>query len=234
MKPHEIQSLLRYAKSAREQSPSGIHVFALYWITWEAYRTRMLAVAARLNGWRIDDAYYAIGVIGISSQKTYKRCFKKVTGVQLAEQTGLLGRVWKSLDEIEILRHRLVHDYRGANPQLIGAAVDFLDSILSNHIQVFSKLQIPSKVTNCTYPLGNVLAQHPAAGRGIPIQLNRDALVIELTEKPGNKRKKSLGDQITLKALRNISSELSQTPNSLHMKSDMDHAQGFQNSPKLW
>lgn len=68
MKPSEIRFLLTQAKIARGQSPTGIHTFALYWITWEAYRTRMLAVAARLRGWSIEDAYFAIGVKRISNR----------------------------------------------------------------------------------------------------------------------------------------------------------------------
>jgi hypothetical protein len=179
MKPSEIQSLLNQAKAARELSPAGIHTFALYWITWEAYRTRMLAVAARLRGWRIEDAYFAIGAKRISSQTTYKRCFKDITSVQLAEQSGLLGSAWNLIDEIEVLRHRLIHGHRSANPALIEQASQFLDSILTHQEKVFSKLLIPVKDGTLT-KLGNVLAQRPGAGRGIATNLDRQSLLTHL------------------------------------------------------
>ena len=179
MKPSEIHSLLGQAKALREVSPAGIHTFALYWITWEAYRTRMLAVAARLRGWRIEDAYFAIGARRISSQRTYRICFKDITGVELAEQPGLLGRVWKLLDEIEVLRHRLIHGYRSASPVLIEQASRFLDSILTHQGRVFSDLPILPN-DSISISLGNVLAQRPGTGRGIAIKPDRQSLITDL------------------------------------------------------
>jgi len=178
MKPSEIHSLLGQAKALREVSPAGIHTFALYWITWEAYRTRMLAVAARLRGWRIEDAYFAVGAKRISSQRTYRICFKDITGVELAEQPGLLGRVWKLLDEIEVLRHRLIHGHRSASPVLIEQASRFLDSILTHQERVFSKLRV--SINDPSVRLGNVLAQRPGTGRGIAIKHDRQSLITDL------------------------------------------------------
>jgi hypothetical protein len=175
MKPSEIQSLLKQAQALRAVEPSGIHTFALYWITWEAYRTRMLAVAARLRGWKIEDAYTAIGSRRISTQKTYKQCFKAATDVQLAEQRGLLGKVIKCLDEIEALRHRLVHGYRSASPELITAANRFLDTILTHHEQVFGQLLLPLQ-DGTQIPLGNVLSHRPGSTRKIPLQSSLEAL----------------------------------------------------------
>jgi len=179
MKPSEIHSLLTQAKASREVSPAGIHTFVLYWITWEAYRTRMLAVAARLKGWRIEDAYFAIGARRISSQNTYRSCFKDITGIQLAEQSGLLGRVWSLLNDIEVLRHRLIHGHRSANPALIEQSSQFLDSILTHQERVFSKLLIPLQ-DGTSARLGNVLAQRPGTGRGIAVQRDRQSLMVDL------------------------------------------------------
>jgi hypothetical protein len=176
MKPSEIHALLQQAKASREHSPAGIHTFALYWITWEAYRTRMLAVAARLRGWRIEDAYFAIGVKRISNQTTYRCCFKDITGVQLSEQPGLVGSVWNILSEIEVLRHRLIHGHRSANPVLIEQAIQFLDSVLTHQERVFSKMRVPLQ-DGTSARLGNVLAQRPGAGRGIATHLDRQSLI---------------------------------------------------------
>ncbi|MEP0923439.1 hypothetical protein [Leptolyngbya sp. ST-U4] len=175
MNPSEISSLLQQAKASSEVFPAGIHTFALYWITWEAYRTRMLAVATRLRGWRIADAYLAIGTRKISTQKIYKRCFKGVTGVELSEQPGIVARVLPNLDLIESLRHRLVHGYRSANPELIQASNEFLDAILTHHEKVFGKIVIPLQ-DGTQIQLGNVLAKRPCDGRGIPIQNNYELL----------------------------------------------------------
>jgi hypothetical protein len=175
MKPSEIHSLLKQAKAAYKDSSAGIHTFALYWITWEAYRTRMLAVAARLRGWRIEDAYLAIGTKKISTQKSYKWCFKAVTTVQLAEQSGIVASVLSHLDSIEIIRHRLIHGYRSTSPDLIHSANQFIDSILTHQEKVFSALIIPLK-DGKQIQIGNVLSQRPASGRGIPIDKNYESI----------------------------------------------------------
>lgn len=203
MKPCEIHYLLGQASTAREQFPNGIHTFALYWITWEAYRTRMLAIAVRLCGWSIDDAYCAIGAKGISNQSTYRGCFKKITGIELAEQRGMLGRVWKNLDDIEALRHRLIHGYRGANPLLIGNAIDFLDIVLTNHEQIFGKLTIV--LEGRQIQLGNVLAQRPATGRSIRIRRERQELIQCLQPK---RQLSKLPDSDVIKRLQRVVEEL--------------------------
>ena len=176
MKPSEIQSLLTQSKACFEHSPGGIHTFALYWITWEAYRTRLLAVATRLRGWRIEDAYFAIGAKHISGQKAYKKCFKDITTVELSNQTGLLGRIWNQVDDIQVLRNRLIHGYRSADPEFIQQANLFLDSILSHQNKVFSNLTLPLQDGRAV-KLGNVLTQRPAAGRKIAICGGRESLL---------------------------------------------------------
>lgn len=169
MKPSEIQALLSQAQQSYITSPAGVHTFALYWITWEAYRTRLLAVAIRLCGWRIEDAYQAIGCKKISTQKTYRKCFKDVVGVHLAEQRGDVASVFNQFDNLEALRHRLIHGYRTADPAVIQAANQFIDAVLTQQEKVFSRLSIPLN-NGSQVQLGNVLAQRPASGRAIAIQ----------------------------------------------------------------
>jgi len=206
MKPSEIHSLLGQAKALREVSPAGIHTFALYWITWEAYRTRMLAVAARLRGWRIEDAYYVIGARRISSQKTYRICFEDMIGVELAKQSGLLGEVWNLLNEIEVLQHRLIHGHRSASPVLIEQASRFLDSILTHQERVFSNLLILINESP-SISLGNVLAQRPGTGRGIAIKHDRQSLITDL--KLGDRTPAKLPKDAILKRLADVVTKLS-------------------------
>lgn len=206
MNPSEIQSLLEQAKSSRAVSPAGIHTFALYWITWEAYRTRMLAVATRLRGWRIADAYLAIGTRRISTQTTYKECFRNVTGVQLAQQSGMAARVLANLDKLESLRHRLIHGYRSANPDLIEAANSFLDAVLTHHEKVFSKLMIPLE-DGTQVPLGNVLTQRPGDGRGIQIKNDCETLR-SCFGISCNKGRSKLPDRSIINTLEKITSNL--------------------------
>lgn len=175
MKPCEIRDLLSQASTARERFPAGIHTFALYWIAWEAYRTRMLAVAMRFHGWSIKDAYFAIGAKRISSQRRYTECFQAITGIDLSQQKGGIGKAWTNLNALESLRHRLVHGYRGADPILMRDAITFLDCVLTNHEHIFGKLTImPEKQS---IHLGNALAQRPAAGRRIAICKERQDLI---------------------------------------------------------
>lgn len=84
--------------------------------------------------------------------------------------------MWNILSEIEVLRHRLIHGHRSANPALIEHASQFLDSILTHHERVFSKLLIPLQ-DGASARLGNVLAQRPGTGRGITINLDRQSLI---------------------------------------------------------
>lgn len=176
MNPSDINELLHQSRMSYERDPEGIHTFALYWITWEAYRTRLLAVSARLRGWRIEDAYFAIGAKRISSQKVFGKCFKALTDVELSNQTGLTARAWQNLNEIEVLRNRLVHGYKRTNPDLTHHASCFVKAILTRQEKVFGHLQLSDNGT--ATQIGDVLRQRPAAGRGIPIHRNREALLV--------------------------------------------------------
>jgi hypothetical protein len=197
MKPCEIRDLLSQASTAREGSPAGIHTFALYWIAWEAYRTRMLAVAMRLSGSSIKDAYFAIGAKKISTQRRYTECFQAITGIDLIQQKRGIGKAWTNLNALESLRHRLVHGYRGADPILMRDAITFLDCVLTNHERIFGRLTVvPGKQP---IHLGNPLLQRPAAGHRIAICKERQDLIKLLQLKtavpgkaPGSEVQKSL------------------------------------------
>ena len=119
------------------------------------------------------------------------------------------------LCEIEVLRHRLIHGHRGANPVLIEQASQFLDSILTHQERVFGKLLIPlqvstdtsARITGTSVKLGNVLAQRPGAGRGIVIKGDRQSLITHL--KLGNRTPASLPESTILKRLANVVATLS-------------------------
>ncbi|MBD3886309.1 hypothetical protein IFO70_31965 [Phormidium tenue FACHB-886] len=48
---------------------------------WRHFLPEIILLNARLRGWRIADAYFATGVKRISSQTSYRCCFRNITGV---------------------------------------------------------------------------------------------------------------------------------------------------------
>lgn len=205
MNPSDINDLLRQSRTAYERDPKGIHTFALYWITWEAYRTRLLAVSARLKGWRIRDAYFAIGLKRISNQAKYAACFKAITDVDLANQRGLTGRVWRNLNALEILRHRLIHGYKRANPDLVEKSSRFMNAILDCHESIFGTIQLSKG--NEIIRIGDVLRQRPADGRAIPIHRDIEDLFPHFDLNP-DAHLKPLPNQSVISAMARIVDEL--------------------------
>lgn len=179
MNPSDINRLLNQARICQSEHPDGIHTFALYWIAWEAYRTRLLAVAIRLNGWRIEDAYFAVGAARISTQKKYSQCFKEITGIDLLHYPGVIGKAWRSLNEIESLRHRLLHGYKSANPALIEHSILFLERVFAHQRRLFGELPYSSACSKrqATGLIRDPLRSHPASGRGIPVIRDRQDLL---------------------------------------------------------
>lgn len=205
MNPSDIKDLLYQSRIAYERDPKGIHTFALYWITYEAYRTRLLAVSARLKGWRIRDAYFAIGLKRISNQAKYAACFKATTDIDLANQRGLTGRVWRNLDALEILRHRLIHGYKRADPDLIEKSSRFMNAILDQHESIFGTIQLSNE--NETIQIGDVLRQRPADGRRIPIHQDIENLFLRFGLRPGGNLAQ-LPNQSVISAMTRIIDEL--------------------------
>jgi hypothetical protein len=97
MNPQTIKTLLECADLAEKQAPAfdPFVSFALRWIAWEALRTRMLVVAARLRGWKMEDAYRVIGTRRVSSNDAFADCLGKIAGYKWrAELKGQAAKGW--------------------------------------------------------------------------------------------------------------------------------------------
>jgi len=143
--------------------------FALRWIAWEALRTRMLVVAARLRGCRMEDAYRVIGALRISSNNAFADCLGRLAGYKWrAKLRGEAAKGWLAFRQIEIVRHRLFHGYKTVNPAITSAASRFLSRAVPNNEMIFGEISI-EYVEGVSNQIGNALKRYPSAGKKIPI-----------------------------------------------------------------
>jgi hypothetical protein len=78
MNPLSISKMIEQANKTKMRDYDPVVPFILSWVAWESLRTRMLVVASRYKGYKISDAYTAIGKLKISNNNMFSDCFKNI------------------------------------------------------------------------------------------------------------------------------------------------------------
>ncbi len=128
MSPAEIRSIRQVATKVSASSP--LTQFVLLWIVWEATRTRLLVIACRKQGWRMSDARKALAAKKISSGAAFRNAWSALTGTSLDNLPGDAGKVWKALQGVERMRHRIVHGFSKHAPEYFTLCATVLEKAL--------------------------------------------------------------------------------------------------------
>jgi len=142
MNPKTINYLNQQANFLKRKKNDNLSAFCSQWIVWEALRSRMFAVAFWLQGFRIADAYAIMGSEKISSQSSFASLWYEYMGHGLSQSKGNAGKCWRVLNEIEQIRHRIIHGYRRVPQDWFEDAGKLLEAILSDPKSAFGKLII--------------------------------------------------------------------------------------------
>jgi len=170
MNPKTIEKLLELADRTERNRYDPWVPFSLRWIAWEALRTRIIVIACRFRGWKMEDAYNVIGRKRISSNEAFKKCLKLILGRSpFPLPNGSPRQAWDVLQKIELVRHRLFHGYKTVNPEIIIAASKFLSKLLRNHEIIFGSIEAQYG-KGISHRIGDVLIRNPSAGKKIPIK----------------------------------------------------------------
>jgi len=112
----------RYAQN--ELGPaSSIATFLATWSTWEALRTRFIRVAIHRQGWLIKDADAALAKAQISSMKQAAEILSLLGIRDPNHWPGSSGAVWRALNKIEPIRHKLTHGFQTTEPEKVSVAI---------------------------------------------------------------------------------------------------------------
>lgn len=183
MTPGTISRLLNEAERVKKDKYDTIVSFSLSWIAWEGVRSRVLIVAARLAGWRMEEAKDAIGSKKISSSRSFAQCLKWITGFNLdSDLKGKPAAAWQAARKIEGLRHRLFHGFEPIPEDRLQPASTAIYEFARNPILIFGQIPVIGPDSN-TRQLGDPLRLRPAAGLGINVYRS----LVDLNALLGNK-----------------------------------------------
>lgn len=110
-----------------------IATFLATWSTWEALRTRYIRVAIHHQGWLIKDADTVLATARISSMKRAAEIIALLGITHPAQWSGDSGTVWRALQLIEPIRHKLTHGFRTTDPQKVRLATAITLAALKDH-----------------------------------------------------------------------------------------------------
>lgn len=179
MNPATIRKLIAEAQTIRKEHPQGIPAFVVSWVAWEALRTRALRVVIQKQGWKVSDIDQALKRLSISSMKSFNYQFTKLDLIPPAHWQGQSGKVWRELQQIENIRHRLIHGYKSIDPQRIFMASEFVIAALEDRRWIEEAKPFPDDPKQ---PLGCVLERLKSIGK------NKHKTYEELVEKLGIKK----------------------------------------------
>lgn len=137
MNPSSIKYLLDQAILLHQQEPPTVGsvytAFTTSWIAWEALRTRFIRVVIHQKGWLLKDADEVLARCRISSTKKAEKVLTKLEVKHPHSWPSQSAKVWKALNEIEPLRHRLIHGFKSVEPARIQAATKVVICAVTNH-----------------------------------------------------------------------------------------------------
>jgi len=180
MSPKQIQNLVESADQLHAQNKQ-VSAFLFYWVAWEAMQTRMFAVGMkRALNVPVRTSYKCVASSKVSSQDSYAKLWDKHFDTKLSSQLGTFGKVWRSMNKIELIRHRIVHGHSQVRTDWIQAANELLKSIFQHVDYVTNQVKLTGKLR-----LGSVMTLRPKfAGQG-PIKKFEVPTVKSLTTRIG-------------------------------------------------
>lgn len=124
---------------------------------------RYLRVLIKKMGWAVKDADAVLRDIQISSMQSAAGVISKLGGAHPAQWPDLSGRVWRKLEEVQLIRHRLAHGFDTLEPSLIR----FAGQLVLTAIEHRDWLElVPIKVdSGAPFVVGDLLARQVAATR---------------------------------------------------------------------
>ena len=130
MNPSDITNLIETAGRIRKSEKHPMPFFLLSWTAWEAMRMRLLRVVINRQGWPIKTATLVLGEQRVSTMEHTACLLEELGAGNPNEWTGISGKIWRKLIEIQPIRNRLSHGFMTLNPALIRAAGDLVFAFL--------------------------------------------------------------------------------------------------------
>ena len=126
MNPSDITNLIETAGRIRKSEKHPMPFFLLSWTAWEAMRMRLLRVVINRQRWPIKTATLVLGDQRVSTIEHTACLLEELGAGNPNEWTGISGKIWRKLIEIQPIRNRLSHGFKTLNPALIRAAGDLM------------------------------------------------------------------------------------------------------------